>query len=271
MKQIIIYLSLSFIFVFHASGQCAKAHADFILVTPEKSGTHLLSKTITQLIDKEVLNCWEHTVTKKQLDDLLKQCKEENKYLHMHALPHKAFIEYLKKINYKVIFLMRDPRDQAVSLYYYINKGWAYGSLNVQLPFGRLSPNEQLDEIITGARYGLSGTESIIGKRMPWMKEKASFVCPVFFENLVGQEGGGSRLKQLKEVRRIANHLQLKMDDEELDQRSQNLFGKPGEKTFRSGQIGSWKQHFTAEHIRNFKRIFGKELIELGYEKNSRW
>jgi len=37
--------------------------------------------------------------------------------------------------------------------------------------------------------------------------------------------------------------------------------------TFRRGLIGSWKEHFTAEHLRAFTEIAGPTLVEWGYEK----
>lgn len=41
--------------------------------------------------------------------------------------------------------------------------------------------------------------------------------------------------------------------------------------TFRKGQIGSWKTHFTDEHKRIFKAISGDLLTETGYESDANW
>ena len=40
---------------------------------------------------------------------------------------------------------------------------------------------------------------------------------------------------------------------------------------FRSGKIGSWKDEFTKENVINAKKMLGKNLIDLKYEKNSQW
>jgi hypothetical protein len=41
--------------------------------------------------------------------------------------------------------------------------------------------------------------------------------------------------------------------------------------TFRSGKIGDWRSHFSAEHIRLFKEVAGDLLIRLGYERDLNW
>jgi hypothetical protein len=41
--------------------------------------------------------------------------------------------------------------------------------------------------------------------------------------------------------------------------------------TFRSGQTGGWREHFTDEHKKLFKDVAGDLLVRLGYEKNNDW
>jgi len=41
--------------------------------------------------------------------------------------------------------------------------------------------------------------------------------------------------------------------------------------TFRSGQTGGWREHFTDEHKKLFKDVAGDLLVRLGYEKNNEW
>ena len=41
--------------------------------------------------------------------------------------------------------------------------------------------------------------------------------------------------------------------------------------TFRSGQLGEWKQHFAPAHLELFKEVSGDLLIRLGYEENQNW
>jgi hypothetical protein len=41
--------------------------------------------------------------------------------------------------------------------------------------------------------------------------------------------------------------------------------------TFRKGQPGAWKESFTPENAKNFKRIAGDLLVRLGYEQDDNW
>lgn len=252
------------------------AFQPFIVVTPEKTGTHLLTKAIERLVKKTTHNYWGHKMTPEELLQALKKAEENNAFMHMHALPDQAMIDTLLSKSYKVIFLMRDPRDTMVSLLHYIEAGWSYGPLSLNGRYATLSMQEKLDEIITGKRYGTSGVRQIIGRRLDWMNQDPSFVCTVYFEDLVGKEGGGTAKKQNRTIRQLAKHIGLELKPELLKEVTTDLFGappgKPGTKsTFRKGQIGSWKLEFTPAHVFAFKAYFGKELIQLGYERNMAW
>jgi hypothetical protein len=41
--------------------------------------------------------------------------------------------------------------------------------------------------------------------------------------------------------------------------------------TFRSGKMGSWREHFTEDHKILFKDVAGDLLVKLGYEKSNDW
>ena len=41
--------------------------------------------------------------------------------------------------------------------------------------------------------------------------------------------------------------------------------------TFRRGQPGEWREHFTTENIARFKAATGDLLQHLGYETGSKW
>lgn len=42
-------------------------------------------------------------------------------------------------------------------------------------------------------------------------------------------------------------------------------------RTFRSGQTGGWKEYFTDEHKRLFRKVAGDLVVRLGYERNNDW
>lgn len=267
MKRLLF--TIFFILFFHL----AFAHSRFVVVTPEKTGTHLLTKLLTRLVNKEVQNCWLHDISETELAQLLDASQENQTYIHIHALPTKAILKTLKKKKYKVIFLMRDPRDVIVSLFYYIEKGWSLGPFSSGQPYGKLSKEQKIHELINGERFGMSAVQSIILRRLPWMNQPAHFVFTAHYEKLVGADGGGSNADQLNEIMQIARHINLKIDLSEAEAAAYHLWGaNPGERTtFRTGQIGSWQAEFSEKNKQSFKKRFNRLLIGLEYEKNADW
>jgi hypothetical protein len=248
------------------------AEQRFIVVTPEKTGTHLLTKAIERLIDKGTRNCWEYELPESLLLGELNEAERSNCFLQMHALPTREMIGILKKHGYKVIFLMRDPRDVVISALHAIEKGWAYGPYSLERGgYASLSLKKRRTELISGSSFGLIVPQDIIGRRIPWMKEDPDFVCTVYFENLVGPEGCGNAEAQRQEIVKIANHIGVPLDEQRLSYVLRDLFGVPEEKTFRQGKIGAWRKEFSEEDIWQFKRVFGSELIYLRYETTLNW
>jgi hypothetical protein len=41
--------------------------------------------------------------------------------------------------------------------------------------------------------------------------------------------------------------------------------------TYRKGEAGNWREHFTPEHKDLFKQIAGDLLLQLGYETSQEW
>jgi hypothetical protein len=86
----------------------------------------------------------------------------------------------------------------------------------------------------------------------------------VRFEDLVGVEGRGSEGAQRLAVGRVAAHLGVEAGEETMRALQEGLFGVG--RTFRKGQIGGWREEFTAEHERAVEEVAGPLLVELGYE-----
>lgn len=98
------------------------------------------------------------------------------------------------------------------------------------------------------------------------------------FENLVGPHGGGTREAQEEEVSKVAEMLSISLSADELAYLCDNLYGLRNQDqgadyshTFRRGQIGTWKERFTEEHIQLFKEHYNEALLELGYETTENW
>jgi hypothetical protein len=250
------------------------AHAPFVIITPEKTGTHLLTKAITKIIDKPVRNIWAHNLTRRDLEYALLITEAEGEILHAHSQPSFQVIHLLQELGYKVLFLKRDPRDQLLSALFFVrNDNWSVDTFDRYLPFGMLSFDEQLSEMITGKLYGVSMLDEITTKFLPWKNQPEDFVLTTSFEDLVGASAGegGSNEEQFHQLQKICQFLDIEKTDAELNRIAGQLYGKPGEKTFRQGKIGRWKKYFKEIHKEEFKEKLGKELIELNYEQDYNW
>ena len=88
-------------------------------------------------------------------------------------------------------------------------------------------------------------------------------VLKLRFEDLVGEEGGGSRAIQEEAVERWARFLAI---DVPAGQLIEGLFG--GTKTFHQGRTDSWRDVFKEHHLRAFEREFGDVLVDYGYAED---
>jgi len=173
-------------------------------------------------------------------------------------------------------FIIRDPRDMIVSMAFYVSQGPDNLKINIDdLIFDFIDGRKQHFApwgVGTNPGYPLlyeHGVAGFYNLYLPWMNVPKFYT--VKFENLVGSKGGGSDDAQLLEIKNIANHLGITVDDNQIKNITDNLFG--ASTTFREGQIGSWKKHFTSEMKTAFKKAPGAcdLLIALGYEKDSNW
>lgn len=264
------YFILGFIFCEFSTIALERRHDPFVVITPQKTGTHLLMPIVRNMIGNEWCFVPGDTFNPRRFRNLLRKSENNNNIiLNLHCEPKPHIINILKKNNYKVLFMWRDPRDQVLSMLFRVRWGRVYGPLNMSAEFGQLSFEEQLHEVITGERFGFSVTRDMMINRIPWLYQDQDFVYVSHFENLIGEEGGGNRELQLQEMRNIANHLNVKLSDKEIAKCSEGVYGDSG--NFRTGQIGEWKIYFSKEHKKLFKNLYGDSLIQTGYEKDKHW
>ena len=233
-----------------------------IVSTIAKSGTFLLEKVVHRLTKKSAIG------GASTLYASLLESQWPQGFLLAHAPATPVNVAALEHCSpYKIIVLIRDPRDVAVSMYHYFGQGIAKQMGILFSESGAL-----LTEIIK--RWELAGFpvpenrlvecyESFLG----WQTKADCYVTR--FEHLVGARGGGSDELQKTEIKNIAQFLEVSITDQEISEIAKQLFG--GSATFREGKIGSWKKNFTSEHVSVFKHVTGDLLIKLGYEKDLNW
>lgn len=168
-----------------------------------------------------------------------------------------------------ILFIVRDPRDVAVSLAHYLAKQLDYHLLAAWMR--KRTPDERLRVVLSGEfpipmyvnrHFGFRGTiRDLVNAYADWIRDPLPNVHFVCFEHLVGVAGGGSREKQLQSLWELQLALHVPGSPEEFADR---VFSKNA-LTFRKGQIGSFRDEFRPEHERMFREL-PQDFMELtGY------
>lgn len=241
-------------------------HSPFVIWSPPKCGTHLFTKVLSSITGREpAMWLTPFELTDEQVVNFCEAHTAQSRFVVAHCLNAniaKALIEG----GYKMIFVLRDPRDQLVSAYYYIQAGhWWW----LRLP-APVTQEQEIEDLITGAIKGCQMTGNLF---LPW--EQMSRLLPPSgiyygrFEKLVGEQGGGSTADQVEEVLALATHIGAILTIEEAEAIAAKSFGETT--TFRTGRIGGWKTVFTERHKELYKRLFNQHLIRLGYVNGWDW
>lgn len=238
-----------------------------------KAGTNLLKRTLNLL--PCVVPWWTYHIeeTIPGIFDQLHTVKN-GQVVTAHLPWSKSLVEILVSKGFGILFIIRDLRDKAVSDVHYV----VHKSTDHQLHryFSSLnSDEERLMAYIRGVpehcypggirpKFWENHTKSML----PWLDEPNCMT--IRFEDLIGSSGGGSDKKQIETVDAIVKHIGIELSQEEIQQIAAKSFFT-GSRTFRKGQIGDWRNHFTEEHKQIFKEVYGDTLIKLGYEKDYDW
>jgi len=175
------------------------------------------------------------------------------------------FAEHANIIQY---FIYRDPRDSIVSNAFYavdIHQGHAQHEY-----FSSISMEERIKVSIMGRdEAGLLYLPTIrehYERYIGWLD--CDFVLSIRFEDLIQNRGESLTL--------ILNHLERNgvtiptARDKALDVIREAIQPR-NSPTFRKGQAGGWRDHFTEANKQQFKTVAGDLLIRLGYEENNDW
>lgn len=263
-----------------------------LLNTPPKSGTHLLSECLSLMpkmmfsgrhfalanfIDssRETPVYWvegQHpTLDDTSLKNFLGKCPQ-GMFATAHAGFHPTFREILEELRFRQIVLLRDPRDVAVSHAFFV-KHWRSHQLHKYYVETLKSDEDRILTDIRGLDPGVANIPRLSIREVfdgftPWLNDTSMLV--VRFEDLVGPYGGGDSEKQLTQIQCIGDFVGRNVNQDQARRISQKMYAKTSV-TFRKGQIGDWRNHFTKVHRRAFKEVAGETLIKLGYEKDMDW
>lgn len=200
-----------------------------------------------------------------------------------HAYPNKYNTSILEKHNLYAIFIIRDPRDQIVSMANWMRNApkhvfkYAYEKYSVDrlitalIKFEKdLNPYQHIFQHKSELNElkSVHNITDFYQLYLPWQKNPRVYVTR--FEKLIGEQGGGTLDEQITEIMNIANHIGCSISHDKASKIAKNLFHEK-EVTFFKGQIGAWKTNFSQRHKNIFKAVAGNLLVTLGYEKDLNW
>jgi Sulfotransferase domain len=189
-------------------------------------------------------------------------------FVSAHCIYTPQLADLFRQQGLSTVCILRDPRDVAVSQMHYIKQlenHFAHEGY-MALP----SDKERLLLAIRGGELGgrrLQSLDERYRQFLRWERDGGAAVAK--FEDLVGTKGGGSAEAQRLAVERVAEHLGVGVDEATMRAVEEGLFGAG--RTFRKGQIGGWREEFSAEHARAVEEVLGPLLVELGYEAGPNW
>jgi hypothetical protein len=199
--------------------------------------------------------------------DLARLLPGDIAYGHLHALPDLQ--TELCREGMAPCFIYRDPRDVVVSHVFYVTDINNKHVHNDYYTKALKDFDERLEVSILG-RPEIAVPFPDINERfapyLGWLER--SEVLALRYEDLLERPEA--------ELGRIFDHAVGRgfSYGGERAAAVQALWGaiRPEDSpTFRSGQAGGWKKHFTPKHIKLFKEVGGELLVRLGYEQDLNW
>jgi hypothetical protein len=188
-------------------------------------------------------------------------------YCYLHARP--PYVAELTKDGVASFFIYRDPRDVIVSQVFYATEMHEGHGMHAYYTQRLNSMEQRIDAAIRGVQEPdaqLSPIREKYERYLGWLKQSA--VMAIRFEDLIE--------KREAAIGRMLDHLAARgftpqpPRDEAIATLSAAIAPRASG-TFRRGQPGEWREHFTEANKRSFKEATGDLLVRLGYEANDRW
>lgn len=255
----------------HPSNQLGRFYAPKVLANSiPKSGTNLLERALVytpgiRRAPVRTLMDRQHTCSEETVRRLSSIGRGQFKVAHLPS--NSRSLELIHELDIKVILIIRDPRDVAISRFKYIHKIATNNPAHDYIA-SLENDHQRLEAVIKGMDGILLSTAKLFEQYKGWFDDFNTLT--IKYEDLVGEMGGGSRTSQIQTLKKLTNHLGFNFTDIKLNQVAQKVFSSKSP-TFRKGEIGSWNSTFSDYHIGLFKEATGNLLVELGYEKDHNW
>jgi len=187
------------------------------------------------------------------------------RYGYLNA--REPYISLLTSPDWGTFFIYRDPRDMLVSHVFYATNMYRGHGMHRYYMEVLTSMEERLNAAIEGvADPALSSVRQRYDGYIAWLDRPEVF--SLRFEDLI--------LDRDAALGRMLDHLAGRGFRPTLDRLHAIEILKDGiaphkSGTFRKGQPGNWREHFTDDNKIRFKEVAGDLLIRLGYEQSNDW
>jgi hypothetical protein len=169
------------------------------------------------------------------------------------------------RVNY---FLYRDPRDLLVSQVFF--------ATDMYEDHGMHAYYNSLPDFASRLKVAIAGINQddlkMVSVRqryegvLQWLKTQ--YVLCLRFEDFINrpQETFGAMLDEVEKT-----GYRIPTQRREASRILAQSIQPRKSRTFRSGKVGGWREHFAPEHKRLFLDVAGDLLVSLGYEKGDDW
>ena len=187
-------------------------------------------------------------------------------YAYLHA--RQPYLRELTSEKASAFFIYRDPRDMLLSHVFYATE--LHPGHVMHAYYNRLSSMEERLNVtiegVTETGYELSPIRQKFDHYLGWLDQ--ADVLSLRFEDLI--------LNRQSALESILDHLAKKSFELEISRPDAirlltQAIAPQKSGTFRRGQPGEWREHFTSENIERFKSATGDLMQRLGYEAGTDW
>jgi hypothetical protein len=245
-----------------------------------KSGTHLLTQVLAgfsrfgPVVDSGLPAVTMYsgiTGAQRLLDTILDEIERllpgDVGYGHLHAVPE--IVQVLCRDGVSPYFIFRDPRDVVVSHVFYITEKEPDHIHHHYYAHVLTSFDERLRVSIEGRPeldFPFPNITARFEPYLPWLERPE--VLSLRFEDFI--------TRKEETIGRVLDHavargFRYQVEREEAIELLASSIDPQRSPTFRTGKVGGWKGHFTAEHKALFKQVAGDLLVKLGYESDLDW
>jgi sulfotransferase 6B1 len=243
-----------------------------------KSGSHLIHQVVHGLVDLgPFVDPGFPPVNRDEVNDKL---PESEVVANLHSMrsgdiaygyikAREPFVSLLTQAGRATISVYRDPRDMVVSHVFYATQMHTGHGMHRYYTETLHTMEERINAAIQGVDEPGSELSPVLAKYdgyLGWLKQPA--VLCLRFEDLI--------LERKTALGQILDYLQsrgavLKVERSQAVAVLEGAIAPKKSGTFRKGQPGNWREHFTQANKAYFKEQTGDLLLRLGYEHSPDW